>query len=57
MLFKGKGEIIKKAWICKDCSLSFQKPMANPKTKDWYCPYCGSRRIEKAPSKHKDNHE
>ncbi len=43
----GQGEIIKEAWICKDCNLSFHKPMVESKTKNLYCPYCGSRRIEK----------
>ena len=41
--------MIKKAWICKDCNLSFQKPINDSETEDWHCPYCGSRRIEKVP--------
>ncbi len=39
--------MIKEVWICKDCNLGFHRPMTDSKTGDWYCQYCGSRRIEK----------
>ena len=34
-------------WHCNECNFDFGNPMGDPKTDRMYCPYCGSKSIER----------
>jgi DNA-directed RNA polymerase subunit RPC12/RpoP len=34
-------------YFCNNCSSQFGTPMVDTKTDKIYCPYCGSKQIEK----------
>ena len=34
-------------WHCNECNFDFGNPMVDTKTDKMYCPYCGSKQIER----------
>jgi DNA-directed RNA polymerase subunit RPC12/RpoP len=34
-------------WHCNECNFDFGNPMIDTKTDKMYCPYCGSKQIER----------